>query len=123
MTFDMYQWFRSSPTITESLIESSVPMQQEIPIQHKQLELELLSVEQHNQPLIKADVSKYKQASKAYGAATVYFSLVALFDPFFYPYAAVNFMGSLYYGIKSLQLPLKPVVLKDISIIPDELPY
>jgi hypothetical protein len=114
MAFTAYQLFKSSPIVVEqSMTVPLAPTQQET----------FTPVKQYYQPLIKEDILKYKQASKAYGAAAVWFSITALFDPFFYPYAAVNFMGSLYYGVKSLQLPLKPVVLEDIIIFPPDMPY
>ena len=78
-------------------------------------------IQKKEQPLLKEDVSKYVNASKAYGAATVWFALNALFNPFFYPYAATTFLGSVYYGVKSIQQ--YPVDLEKISIIPPDMPY
>jgi len=149
MRFTAYQLFKPSTIIeqrTQSVIDvpnssnflaqNGVPVgtplqeslaftQQETVFQPQQPEIKLLApMEQQKQSLTKEEILKYKQASHAYGVGAAYFSFVSFwFGKFFYPYAAANFMVSLYYGIKSLQLPLKPVVLKDINIIPDELPY
>jgi hypothetical protein len=137
MAFTAYQLFKPAsniiieqptqsvidvPSFTTNLLEPSQLIQQDFQVAEQKL---FTPVEQQKkQPLTKEEVLKYKQASHAYGAGAAYFSIASfLFGKFYYPYAAANFMVSLYYGIKSLQLPLKPVVLKDITIIPDELPY
>jgi hypothetical protein len=68
---------------------------------------------------------KYKNASNAYGTATVWFSLAAFINPVFVPYAMATYVGSLYYGAKALQpnVNLNPISLEHIKIIPEELPY
>jgi hypothetical protein len=115
MTLALYQWLKPASTIIEypiaertqnnlPLVEPLPMTQQETSHQTEQQYLELfVPVVQENKPLIKEDVSKYTQASKAYGAAAVWFTLNALFDPFFYPYVAATYIGSLYYGVKELQ--------------------
>jgi len=141
MAFTAYQLLKPASSYTNLLVQneamagiplqkSLVPMQQEIPSQLIQpvpqvVEQKLFTpVEQQKQPLTKEEVLKYKQASHAYGVGAAYFSITSfLFGKFFYPYAAANLMVSLYYGIKSLQLPLKPVVLKDITVLPPDMPY
>jgi len=57
------------------------------------------------------------------GSTAAWFAINALVDPLFYPYAAATFLGSLYYGAKSLNLDLKPVSFEQIKIVPEELPY
>ncbi len=74
-------------------------------------------------PLTKEEIQKYRSASKAYGVTAAWFAVNALFDPFFYPYAAATLLGSMYYGVKGLDLTFKPISLEQIKIVPEELPY
>lgn len=114
MALGAYQWLNRAPTVEQSIQEFKqnnppfvelLPIIQEETSQHivQQAEESFVPVIQEHQPLIRADVSKYRQASKAYGAAAVWFTLNALFDPFFYPYVAATYIGSLYYGVKGLR--------------------
>ena len=97
----VYQWYKSSPINVEK---------SKMSFQRQQPEREL-------------DVTKYFKASKAYGASAVYFSILSLFDPFFYPYVAATYMGSLYYGIKGVRPRLNSVALDEIIITPLDFPY
>ncbi len=111
MALGAYQWYNSSalPIIQETSFQSQQP--------------EITSVEPKKQIATPEDVAKYFKASKAYGASAVYFSILSLFDPFFYPYVAATYMGSLYYGIKGVQPRLNPVALDQIIITPPDFPY
>jgi hypothetical protein len=96
----VYSFFQTSPATT------LMPL----PITGDDVSLPLLSshVEPKHVPnLTKEQYEKYKNASNAYGMAAGWFSLVALIDPFFVPYAAVTYLGSFYYGVKALQPKLK----------------
>ncbi len=91
----VYSFFQTSPATTPMLL----PVTGDV-------SLPLLSphVEPKSVPnLTKEQYEKYKRASNAYGAAAIWFSLLAVIDyPFFVPYAAVTYLGSLYYGAKAL---------------------
>jgi len=122
-----YKFFASSPTAVQIQLEPQKPL---IKLQEPQTILQLQPTPQSTQvtaqpsiPLTKEEVQKYRSASKAYGATAAWFAINALVDPLFYPYAAATFLGSLYYGAKSLNLDLKPVSFEQIKIVPEELPY
>ncbi len=127
MALGAYQWYKSSSINIEqqTITPPPVPLiTQEISFQPQQPETALPTLmEPKKQLATPEDVAKYFKASKAYGASAVYFSILALFDPFFYPYVAAMYMGSLYYGFKGVQPRLNPIVLDEIRIITDELPY
>jgi hypothetical protein len=116
-----YQWYKSSPINAEQQIITPPPVPSNTPVPLNTQEISF--VEPKKQIATPEDVAKYFKASKAYGASAVYFTILALFDPFFYPYVAATYMGSLYYGIKGVQPRLYPVSLKEITITPPDLPY
>lgn len=139
-----YKLFATSPTEVKSLIDTETilsntsniiqPDMPPLPLPEAKslIETETILPEtstviepiiQPSLPLTKEEIQKYRKASKAYGATTVWFAINALFDPFFYPYVAATFLGSLYYGVKGLNLNLKPISLEQIRILPEELPY
>jgi hypothetical protein len=125
MALGAYQWYKSSPINIEQQTITLPPVPlitQEAPSITQEIPL-LTSVEPKKQLATPEDVAKYFKASKAYGASAVYFSILALFDPFFYPYVAATYMGSLYYGLKGVQPRLYPVSLQEIIITPPDLPY
>jgi hypothetical protein len=110
-TLGMFSAVDNSVTIDKELVSSLLSQKP------KQLQL---SSRSH---LTKEQYEKYKNASNAYGAVTVWFSIVAfiLKDTFFVPYAVVTGLGSMYYGAKMLDL--KPVDWRNLSIPTQEMPY
>jgi hypothetical protein len=131
-----YKFFATSPTEIKPLIETNTilpdtstiikPDVQDLLPLTKPLEIEPAAIQtdmQHRLPLTKEEIQKYRNASKAYGVTTVWLAINALFDPFFYPYVAATFLGSLYYGVKGLDFKFKPISLEQIKIVPEEFPY
>lgn len=88
------------PILPQILEEKIIPT---IPTMLPKKTQPVVTVAQPSLPLIPEEIQKYRQASNAYGKIAVWFAVNALFDPFFYPYVAATFLGSVYYGVKGIQ--------------------